>query len=47
MCEACEQLEKKITRYREIVEQAFDALTTQRIKDLIQELEQRKQTMRH
>jgi hypothetical protein len=46
MCEKCEQLAKKIVRYREIVEQAFDPLTTDRIRDLIGELEQRKAAMR-
>jgi hypothetical protein len=46
MCEKCEQLAKKIVRYREIVEQALDPLTTQRIWDLIGELEQRKAAMR-
>jgi hypothetical protein len=46
MCEKCEQLAKKIVRYREIVEEAFDPLTTQRIRDLISDLEQRKATIR-
>jgi hypothetical protein len=47
MCETCEQLAKKIAHYREIVEQAFDPLTTQRIWDLIRELEQRKAAIAH
>ena len=45
MCEKCEQLAEKIARYRQIVEQALDPLTTDRIRDLIGELEQRKAAM--
>lgn len=46
MCEKCEQLAKKIVRYREFVEQALDPLTTERIRELITELEQRKAAVR-
>jgi len=45
MCEECEQLEKQITRYRRFTEQALDPLTQDRIKALINELEQRKTAM--
>jgi hypothetical protein len=45
MCDKCEALQKKITRYREITEQALDPLTTERIKLLVKELEQQKTAM--
>ena len=42
MCEECDDLEKKISRYHEFVRQGLDALTTERIKRLIEEMERRK-----
>jgi hypothetical protein len=40
MCEQCE-----ILHYRGFLQQRFDPLTEQRIKELIADLEQRKATM--
>jgi TATA-binding protein-associated factor Taf7 len=45
MCEKCEQLSATIQRYRRLVAQALDPLTTERINALIQELEKRKKEM--
>jgi hypothetical protein len=42
MCEKCNKLETDIQRYRRLVAMGLDALTTERINSLIQELEQRK-----
>jgi hypothetical protein len=45
MCERCEQLEAKIQRYRSFIAQGLDDLTVERIKELIKELERRKEAM--
>jgi hypothetical protein len=45
MCDRCQQLESKIQQYRRFVTQGLDALTVERIKGLILELEQRKEAM--
>jgi hypothetical protein len=45
MCDRCQQLESKIQRYRRFVTQDLDALTVERIQELILELEQRKEAM--
>jgi len=45
MCSQCDTLDKKIYRYREIATGAFDALTIQRIKELIRDLEQQRAAM--
>jgi hypothetical protein len=45
MCDKCQQLEAKIHRYRKFVAQGLDPLTVERINELIQELQQRKETM--
>jgi hypothetical protein len=45
MCQACQQLDSKIKHYRLVATQGFDGLTTERINELIKELEQRKAAM--
>ena len=45
MCDKCQQLETKIQHYRMIATQAFDALTVERIKEFVGELELRKEAM--
>jgi hypothetical protein len=47
MCEKCRHLENEIQRYRRLVVMGLDALTVERINSLIQELQQRKETMPH
>jgi hypothetical protein len=47
MCEKCRHLENEIKRYRRLVVMGLDALTVERINSLIQELQQRKETMPH
>jgi hypothetical protein len=42
MCELCVKIEDQIRHYRTFLKQHFDALTTERIKESILELEQRK-----
>jgi hypothetical protein len=46
MCEQCKELDAKIHRYRGFVAHGLDALTIERINGLIQELQQRKETLR-
>jgi hypothetical protein len=45
MCDKCQQLETDIQRYRKFVAQGLDPLTVERINELIQELQQRKEAM--
>jgi hypothetical protein len=47
MCSQCDDLDRKISRYREIATAALDALTVQRIKELIRDLEQQRAAMQH
>jgi hypothetical protein len=42
MCDECQKLEQRIGRYRVLAGQIPDALTKERIRELIQELEQKK-----
>lgn len=42
MCDECKKLEQRIGRYRTLAGQIPDALTKERIKELIDELEQKK-----
>jgi hypothetical protein len=45
MCEKCTELDEKIEHYRRFASYPFDPLTTERIKDLIAELEQQKKAL--
>jgi hypothetical protein len=45
MCEECQKLDQKIGRYRVLAGQIADALTKERIRELIQELEQKKSAL--
>jgi hypothetical protein len=45
MCDECKKLEQKIGRYRALSGQIPDALTKERIKELIEELEQKKMAL--
>ena len=45
MCEECEKLQGKITRYRQFLKQRFDPLTEERMKQLVADLERRKKAM--
>jgi hypothetical protein len=45
MCDECEKLQQKIGRYRVLAGEIPDALTKERIKDLIEELEQKKMAL--
>jgi hypothetical protein len=45
MCDECKKLEEKIGRYRALAGQIPDALTKERIKELIEELEQKKTSL--
>jgi hypothetical protein len=42
MCEQCKELEQRIGPYRVLAGQISDALTKERIRELIEELEQKK-----
>ena len=42
MCNECFEIDKKIAKFREIVGSGFDVLTTDRLKEAIAEMEQRK-----
>ena len=42
MCEKCDEIEKKIERYRQIERSIMDQLTVDRTKELIAELEAKK-----
>ena len=45
MCEKCQELDQKITHYRRFTKEPFDALTLERIKDLVSALEQQRGAM--
>jgi hypothetical protein len=45
MCNECKKFEQRIGRYRVLAEQISDALTKERIGELIQELEQKKMAL--
>jgi hypothetical protein len=45
MCEECKKLKQRIGRYRVLAGQIPDALTKERIGELIQELEQKKESL--
>jgi hypothetical protein len=42
MCNECDKLQEVISHYRQFLEQRFDPLTEQRIKNVIADLERRK-----
>jgi hypothetical protein len=42
MCDECQKLEQRIGRYRVLAGQIPDALTKERIAELVRELEQKK-----
>ena len=45
MCEQCDKLKEKISHYRRFLDSRFDALTEERIKALITDLERQKEAM--
>jgi hypothetical protein len=45
MCDECKKLEQRIDRYRVLAGQIADVLTKERIRELIQELEQKKMAL--
>lgn len=45
MCNKCEELDQKITRYRRFVTGLFDPLTDERITGLIEGLERQKENL--
>jgi hypothetical protein len=45
MCDQCDRLKEKISHYRVLLNQRFDAPTEERIKALIADLERQKETM--
>ena len=45
MCDQCDKLKEKIAHYRLFLNQRFDALTEERIKALIADLERQKAAM--
>jgi hypothetical protein len=45
MCGKCNEIEKKISRYREFAAQPFDPETVGRIKELIADLQQKKRAL--
>jgi len=45
MCDECIEIDKAIFKFREVTRQGFDQLTTDRIKEAIAEMEQRKVTL--
>jgi hypothetical protein len=42
MCEKCDDLDKKISRYRDFLKQVLDPLRSERIKEAIKEMQQHK-----
>lgn len=42
MCDKCLDIDKAISKFREVIRQGFDPLTTNRVNDAIAEMEQRK-----
>jgi hypothetical protein len=47
MCDKCQQLETRIQRCRKFLSQGLDSATFERINALIQELQERKETIKH
>jgi hypothetical protein len=47
MCERCDAIDTKISRYRRFASSGLDCLTIERINLLIQELKQRKSAVEH
>ena len=45
MCDQCQQLDTRIQRYRGFVKAGLGDLTIERIKELIEELQRRKEAM--
>jgi len=45
MCDQCDKLKEKIAHYRVFLNQRFDALTEERIKALIADLERQKEAV--
>jgi hypothetical protein len=45
MCDQCDKLKEKIVHHRLFLNQRFDALTEERIKALIADLERQKEAM--
>jgi hypothetical protein len=42
MCDKCLNIDDAISKFREVIRHGFDPLTTDRIKEAIAEMEQRK-----
>jgi hypothetical protein len=42
MCEKCDDLDKKISRYAEFLRQGLDPVTSERIKEAIKEMQKHK-----
>jgi hypothetical protein len=47
MCDKCKQLENRIQSYRKFIAQGLDPAAVEQINSLIQELQQRKETLQH
>jgi hypothetical protein len=47
MCNKCEELDFKIQQCRKFISAGLDAVTLEKIRDWIQELERRKQAVLH
>jgi hypothetical protein len=45
MCEQCDQFQKQILHYRQLLRQGFDPLTEERIKAAIVDLERSKEAL--
>jgi hypothetical protein len=45
MCEQCDELQRKIRQYRRFTKELLDALTLERIKAAIGDLEKRQEAM--
>jgi hypothetical protein len=45
MCEHCQDLQRKIDRYLGFTKQPFDALTIERIRDLVEQMKERLRKM--
>jgi hypothetical protein len=45
MCDECKSIDERIVNYRKFLSEPFDALTIARVKETIQLLESRKDTM--
>jgi hypothetical protein len=47
MCDKCDQIDERMTRYRRIAASIHDELTIERILELVKELEDRKAALHH